>query len=83
MTANQVQDLEEELSTCDGQIREISQLRPDSILAQLRQGLRASKQELQTLADYLESLKRHREVTIRFLECSRSSFKGNSAARSA
>lgn len=67
MTTDQVQELERELSTCEGQIREIAALRPQYTLTQLRQGIRASRQDLETLTEYINSLELHREVSSRLL----------------
>jgi hypothetical protein len=84
MTNSQViEDLDEELNTCEAQINEIAQLRPDLILAQLQQGVRASKQELKTLATYLESLQHHRDLIARARAGSRLGFNRASASRPA
>lgn len=80
MTANKViESLDDELNTCEAKIDQIEQLRPDLVLAQLQQGLRASRQELRTLATYMESLKHFCDVVTRARSSSRAQMNGNSA----
>ena len=68
MTTSQREALERELNTCEGQIREISELRPEYTLTQLLQGFRASRRDLETLKRYLRTLERHRQVSAEILQ---------------
>lgn len=54
--------LGEELNLCDGEIEQIHQRGPDRVLAHLRQGGRATEDELKNLQTYLKSYHRLRAV---------------------